>query len=42
MNKAILALLAALLAECTGGPRHRVPEMLRPGQFDQAPAEATA
>ncbi len=42
MSKAILVLLVALLASCTVGPRHRVPEMPLPGQFDQAPAEATA
>ncbi len=43
MYKALLAAsAAALLASCTVGPRHRVPEMPIPVQFDQAPAEATA
>jgi multidrug efflux system outer membrane protein len=43
MIKALLALFAATaLAACTVGPRHIVPEMPLPGQFDQAPGEATA
>jgi multidrug efflux system outer membrane protein len=43
MNKALLVLFAAtVLAACTVGPRHAVPEMPLPGQFDQAPGEATA
>ena len=42
MNKSIAIAFAALLASCTVGPRHRVPEMPLPAQFDQAPAEATA
>ncbi len=43
MNKRLATLaLAVLLAACTIGPRHRVPEMPLPVQFDQAPAEATA
>jgi multidrug efflux system outer membrane protein len=43
MNKAFLALFAAsALASCTVGPRHNVPEMPLPEQFDQAVGEATA
>lgn len=43
MNRRLAVLaLPALLAACTIGPRHRVPEMPLPAQFDQAPAEATA
>ena len=43
MIKALLALFAATaFAACTVGPRHTVPEMPLPGQFDQAPGEATA
>ncbi len=43
MNRAFLALsAAAALAACTVGPRHAVPETPLPGQFDQAPSEATA
>ena len=42
MNRRLAALaLPALLAACTVGPRHRVPDMPLPAQFDQAPAEAT-
>jgi len=42
MNKTLLVLLSAILAACTVGPKHRVPEMPLPVQFDQAAAEATA
>jgi multidrug efflux system outer membrane protein len=43
MNRALLAsIIVTLLAACTVGPRHRVPETPLPVQFDQAPAEATA
>jgi len=43
MNRRLAVLtLSVLLAACTVGPRHRVPEMPLPAQFDQAPAEATA
>ncbi|MSQ92720.1 MAG: TolC family protein [Gammaproteobacteria bacterium] len=43
MNRWLAALaLPVLLAACTVGPRHRVPEAPLPAQFDQAPAEATA
>jgi multidrug efflux system outer membrane protein len=43
MTKALLALFAAsALAACTVGPRHTVPEMPLPAQFDQAASEATA
>jgi len=43
MIKALLALFAATaFAACTVGPRHTVPEMPLPGQFDQAPGEAMA
>jgi multidrug efflux system outer membrane protein len=43
MSKALLAVVAgSALAACTVGPRHTVPEMPLPGQFDQAPGEATA
>ncbi|MGH8251803.1 MAG: efflux transporter outer membrane subunit [Steroidobacteraceae bacterium] len=35
-------LLLVLLAACTVGPRHRVPETPLPARFDQAQAEATA
>ena len=43
MNKwHVFLALPALLAACTVGPRHRVPETPLPAQFDQAPAEVTA
>jgi len=43
MTKALPAILGAVaLAACTVGPRHRVPEVPLPAQFDQAAAEATA
>jgi multidrug efflux system outer membrane protein len=38
----LLVLAVAGLAGCTIGPRHRVPEVALPTQFDQAQAEATA
>lgn len=38
----LIALSGLLLASCVIGPRHRVPEVPLPAQFDQAPAEATA
>jgi len=42
MNRRLAALaLPALLTACTIGPRHRVPDMPLPVQFDQATAEAT-
>jgi multidrug efflux system outer membrane protein len=41
MNRWLAALaLPVLLAACTVGPRHRVPEAPLPAQFDQATAEA--
>jgi multidrug efflux system outer membrane protein len=43
MIKTLAVLLAAFaFAACTVGPHHAVPEVPLPGQFDQAPAEATA
>src|SRR5262245_27008863 len=42
MHKPLAAALALALAGCTIGPRHRVPEVPLPAQFDQAAAEATA
>jgi multidrug efflux system outer membrane protein len=43
MIKTLAVLFAAFaLAACTVGPRHAVPEMPLPTQFDQAPGEATA
>ena len=41
MSRRLLAvLLSALLAACTVGPRHRVPEVPLPASFDQASVEA--
>ena len=42
MNRRAALLALPLLAACAVGPRHRVPEMPLPAQFDQAPVEATA
>ena len=42
MHKTLLAAATtALLASCTVGPRHQVPEVPLPERFDQATAEAT-
>ncbi|MGH8129794.1 MAG: efflux transporter outer membrane subunit, partial [Steroidobacteraceae bacterium] len=40
-KRLLAAIFSALLAACTVGPRHRVPEMPLPEQFDQARSEAT-
>lgn len=43
MNRLLLVGVAsAVLASCTVGPRHRVPETPLPARFDQAAAEAAA
>jgi len=42
MRRLAMLALAAALAACTVGPRHRVPEVALPLKFDQATADAAA
>ncbi len=42
MRKLVAAAILPLLAACTVGPRHEVPETPLPARFDQAGGEATA